>query len=74
MTLTDGFYTYQTLGPADVRYGNSGFTEAIVLEAGVIIAHFYGPFAKMNGQRFYRSKTQECTYAKTHESQEDTQQ
>lgn len=57
---TDGYYTYRTLGPAHAEYRKSGFTETQVLELGRVIAHFMGPFAKLNGQKFYRSKVSEA--------------
>lgn len=59
---TDGYYTYTTIGPAHKDYGNSGFTEAQVLELGKKIAHFYGPFAKRNAQKMYNNLVREITH------------
>lgn len=59
---TDGYYTYTTVGPGHKDYGNSGFTEAQVLELGKKIAHFYGPFAKIEARKLYLRKTQEISH------------
>ena len=53
-------YTTIFLGPANTDYIEpDSFTQVQVLELGKVIAHFKGPFAKINAGKFVRLKQRE---------------
>ena len=55
-------YTHESIGPAHPDYLQpDGFTQIRVLELSQPIAHFKGPFAKINAGKFLKIKQMEVS-------------